>query len=231
MPRRTPKVQKVQIVPKRKKRSGPKITSILKNKTVAKLMYVDTVTIDPGAAAIAKHTFLANGLFDPDNTGTGHQSLMRDTYSDLYSTYRVLSSSLRVTPVATTNANNVPGLWGVYLDVNTSLDFSLATAVIEDKRNKTKWGMTIGNTSGANVSGNAKLNALVATFKGSRDLSPEGAHNTVLISQDPAANTEFSRFFHIWYGSIAGNNPGAATFLVELSHVVEYTGPKHLLQS
>lgn len=69
--KRSRKVQKVQIVKKKRKRKGPRITRMLKNKTVAKLRYVDLISVDAGSAAIASHVYSANGIFDPDVTGTG----------------------------------------------------------------------------------------------------------------------------------------------------------------
>lgn len=62
---------KVQIVKARRKRRGPKITRMLKDKTTAHLRYVDVVSLDTGAAAITSHVFRANSIFDPDFTTTG----------------------------------------------------------------------------------------------------------------------------------------------------------------
>lgn len=113
---------------RRRKRRGPKVTKLLKDKTTAHLRYVDTVTIDPGAASILKHTFSANGLFDPDITSTGHQPLMYDEYSALYKQYRVISSKIKITPVMTATGTGVPGFYGVFLDSDATLDYSLATS-------------------------------------------------------------------------------------------------------
>ena len=42
---------------------------------ICNLRYVDSLTIGPGGGAglSAHHFFRANGVFDPDFTGTGHQ--------------------------------------------------------------------------------------------------------------------------------------------------------------
>lgn len=37
------------------------------------------------------HLFRANGIFDPDVTGTGHQPLYRDQVADLYTNYTVIA--------------------------------------------------------------------------------------------------------------------------------------------
>lgn len=69
---RTSRVQKVVVVkPTRKRRRGPRLGALLSPKKMVKLRYVDTVSINPGAAAVLPHFFSANGIFDPDETGTG----------------------------------------------------------------------------------------------------------------------------------------------------------------
>jgi len=57
-------------------------------KTVA-LRYVDTVSIDGGVSSTGVYEFRANSIFDPDYTSTGHQPMFRDTYSAIYSQYKV----------------------------------------------------------------------------------------------------------------------------------------------
>jgi hypothetical protein len=49
------------------------------------------------AGAIATYFFSANGLFDPNITGTGHQPLGFDTMMTYYEQYTVLSAKISVT--------------------------------------------------------------------------------------------------------------------------------------
>jgi len=61
--------------------------------------YCDRFTIDPGAAgAPAVHIFSANGMYDPDITGTGHQPLGFDQWlPTFYNHYCVYKSTINVT--------------------------------------------------------------------------------------------------------------------------------------
>ncbi len=226
--RRSPKVQKVQIVKKkRRKRRGPKITPLVKNRTVAKLRYVDTISINAGSAAIASHVFRANGLFDCDVTGTGHQPHGFDQHTLLYSNYRVISSTIKVSPIAVSVSNLVPALYGVYRDKDSTLSYTLGTAVIEDKRNKGSWGLTSGITTSKFSNGN--LTQKTASFRGSRDLGPEERNASQLTSADPSGSEDV--FYMIWAASVLGNDPGAQAFMVQLDYVVEFTQPIFLAQS
>lgn len=47
----------------------------------------------------ARHIFRANGMFDPDQTGSGHQPLYFDTLMAVYQHYTVLRSRIKITPM------------------------------------------------------------------------------------------------------------------------------------
>ncbi len=63
-------VQKVQVV-KAKRKRRKRMDTLVKKKYTTKLQYADTISINPTSASIASHVYKANGLFDPDTTGTG----------------------------------------------------------------------------------------------------------------------------------------------------------------
>lgn len=222
--KRSPKVQQVMVVKPKRKRRGPRITRILKDKTTAHLCYVDAISLDTGTAAITSHVFRCNSIFDPDFTTTGHQPLMRDEYFLLYQSYRVLSSKIKVTPIPVTNDILLPSLYGVYQNESSSLIYSLGTSVIEDQRNKGSWGI-LGNQAEL-----AQFKSKSASFNAKRNLGADGMLNTTLQTSNPT-NVEDTAFFHIWSASIAGNNPGAVTFLVQMDFIVEYTDPAVLTPS
>lgn len=222
---------KVTIVKKpRRKKKGPKITKIMAQKMTIDLDYVDVVSIDAGSASIASHVFNAAGIFDPDETSTGHQPLGRDQYSAFFNKYRVLSSSIKVTPVVDAAANVVPALYGVFRDNDATLNFALGTHIIEDPRNTGGWGMHVGLASGVGHNGNAKLNQVRTNFNAKRDLAPEGLNDATIVGANPSGAVT-TTFYQVWASSILGNNPGSLDFLVEIKYRVEYTDPIFLAQS
>lgn len=58
---------------------------------LTKLRYVDTYALISTAGAIAKQVMYLNSTFDPDNSGSGHQPLYRDTYAGIYDQYAVVA--------------------------------------------------------------------------------------------------------------------------------------------
>lgn len=220
------RVQKVEVVkPKRKKR-GPKIQQLLQNKVTTKLKYVDLVTVDPGIAGIATHTFRANDTFDPDYSGTGHQPLAYDTYTTLYAKKRVLSSKITITPVHMDISDATPCMYGVFNDSDTSISYGNGLELIEDLRIKGKWGIA-GATDFMLV--NQSHMKRRASFN-VKQMGPEQRDNTSVVGASPDALD--SRYYQVWASGItAADNPSAQDFVVEIEYTVEFTQPIHLAQS
>lgn len=221
--------QKVMIVkPKRKKTRGPKITKLLKDKTVAKLRYVDSITLDPGAGGLVSHSFGSNDCYDPDVTGVGHQPLMWDEYVALYHQYRVLSSTIKVTPLAISTSNVIPALYGVFQDTDGSIGYSTALDLIEDMRVGKNYGVASG--FGSTGYTHVLLQSRKSKFLPLKQMGPEQAIDSYAVTGSPPADT--LSYYHIWAGAPDGTtNPGSNTFLVELEYVVEFTQPKTVTPS
>lgn len=64
---------------------------------LTRLRYVDTYTVSSVAGSIGKQVMYLNSTFDPDNSGTGHQPLYRDTYAAIYDQYAVVATKLTAT--------------------------------------------------------------------------------------------------------------------------------------
>lgn len=74
--------------------------------------YVETVYIGPGSAGLyTSYAFNANSLFDPNNTGFGHQPMFRDQMANEYSYYTVLRSSIVATIPPELNIALHAALW------------------------------------------------------------------------------------------------------------------------
>ncbi len=66
-------------------------------RTVTRLDYTDQFDIVCTSGVLSVYTFNSNGLYDPDQTGTGHQPLGFDQYAAQYNRYRVLKMDYQVT--------------------------------------------------------------------------------------------------------------------------------------
>lgn len=87
------------------------------------LSYCDTFSLNPGAGVAGAYVFAANGLYDPDISGVGHQVNGFDQYMALYNEYLVLGSTITIWLRNTDTAN--PIMWGIFLEdlATTDLDW------------------------------------------------------------------------------------------------------------
>lgn len=70
----------------------------------AVLRYSDYFNVATDSSGSIVQVFRGNSIFDPDETGTGHQPMFRDNYAAIYGRYLVRASKISVT------ATNVSGL-------------------------------------------------------------------------------------------------------------------------
>lgn len=123
VPRRRKRTYKRKRYYKRK-RSGPVSSYVSKpfgNKLRIVTRYVENqITINPGAAGIMdEYVFSANGLFDPNITGVGHQPIGFDQYMVMFDHYTVIGAKCTATFVNTDTGTSQQV--GIYVkDVNTT---------------------------------------------------------------------------------------------------------------
>jgi len=220
-------VQKVQVVKAKRKRRGPRVTKLLKEKTVAKLKYSDIVSVNAPAGGIAKHTFRCNSCHDPDETTIGHQPLLWDTYKTLYQNYRVLSSKIKASAIDPLVGDATPSLFGIFVDIDTALTFTTGPQVIEDMRNKGGWAI-YGQQRGFSVN-NLEQIARSSFNVSMLDANSRDTAHSQLVNP---SGTELARYYQLWVSAMtAVDEPSAAYFLIEMEFVVEFTSPIHVTQS
>lgn len=98
-----------------RKRRNPFSRTLTPNTWPIRLRYVETRRwITPGLASVGIYVFSANGLFDPDITGTGHQPRGFDQIMPLYNHWVVVSSKITVEFISpyeeNHNSNSVVGI-------------------------------------------------------------------------------------------------------------------------
>lgn len=69
------------------------------------LKYAESISLNPGAGTAVSYVFSANGLYDPNITGGGHQPVGFDQYMALYELYTVTASMIKVTFINQDTAN------------------------------------------------------------------------------------------------------------------------------
>lgn len=74
----------------------PHGASPVARKHVVRMKYVDVIDWNPSTLATQTQVFNMNGIFDPDQTGTGHQPYGYDQLAALFAHYRVFKFSWHI---------------------------------------------------------------------------------------------------------------------------------------
>jgi len=210
------------------KTAGPSVAFSIKetlpifpvSKTVTQQLYYESnLTMGGAAGILTKYVFSANGAYDPNITGTGHQMMGFDQMMLFYEQYVVLRSKIKVTFWSTTQT---PQRVAITLAPDTTTPASV-NDVVEN-------GLTV-----MSYCGNAQTNGM---FRGDAvlELTCDVAKYFGRSKKDLIAGTEF-------YGTAAANpieqvyfqvltwNPATATttgncFDVVMSFDIFYYEPR-----
>jgi len=186
--------------------------------------YAETVTRQSTTGTINQYVWSANGLYDPNITGTGHQPLYFDQLTAVYNHYTVLRSkiSIQVVPkIADATCNSMTCV--VYQS-----DSASAVLGTPENGKEMPWASwtqisTLSNTFGPQN----KLGLSFNAFKvfGSRALSDSELRGT--ISSNP---TEQSYFIFLFRDSEGVANC-TAIITVTIEYEAVWTEPKQIVSS
>lgn len=90
--------------------------------------YVETVTLTSTSGSLASNLFRCNGMFDPNQSGTGHQPMYFDELAAIYDHYTVIRSEIKIT-AALASTTKEGGVLAVYIDDDTTVANTLQTAL------------------------------------------------------------------------------------------------------
>lgn len=189
-----------------------------------KLRYVGHVQLNP-TTSLTAHRFGANGMFDPDDTGGGHQPLGFDQYAQFYNHYQVMGSRIKVTCTPTNQvAASAAVIWGISLSDGTTFSYTDDEHLLETGNTRYKI-LTLDNTHPstqyATFSARNFFNLAASTDTSREDIG-------ATFTQDPPELASF----HVWFKSMAPlGDPPAIDILAEIDYVALLTEPKILDKS
>lgn len=196
------------------------------NKFATKLRYQGLTTINPGVVGIAGvHVISANGLFDPDITGVGHQPRGFDQFMNMYDHYTVVGAKITV---------SYSQLFGnSYDSMQIGLSLKDSPAVYTDP-NDYQEGRNVRSGIMASTSANQASHTKTLTIHSSTKKFLGVSHplSSSIIRGDASANPAEGAYFHIWgapNNTVSDAPPLTINFRVE--YLVVFTEPKNPSQS
>jgi len=94
----------------------------------SRLKYAEQVTFTLNTSGLGSYIFSANGLYDPNITGTGHQPMYFDQLMTLYNHYTVTGSKIKVTPL---NSAALPTIWSLFKDDDAAILTTIPATAVE----------------------------------------------------------------------------------------------------
>jgi len=186
------------------------------------MRYVEEVSLTSTSGILTLHLFRANSVFDPNQTGTGHQPMGYDQMGTLYNHYVVLGAKITVHQLRTNTTAVLSQAIGIYLDDDTSTHTDY-TGFIESKKGQTKVSVSTNAQSGANV---VRGWYSPKKFFNIKDVKDNWTRIGASVGNNPAEEA----FFYLWYKTCDGST-SACNFLVQIDYIVEFAEPKTLGQS
>ncbi len=188
------------------------------------MRYVEVIQIDPSAGSTAKHAFRANSIFDPNQTGSGHQPLGHDQWEIFYNHYIVDKSTITVqfTP---TSANQDGSLFGIYLSDDLTTPTS-GLDIIEQGLATYKSGALGTNSAPSQMTVRNSFNA--KSMYNIKDIKDNFDRFGAAFGADPT-EVSFYTLFAQSLNSLAEPQPLFA--LVTIEYSVLLSEPKSLSQS
>ena len=211
-----------KIAKKRKVMSIPRTKKFITGRTLrANMRYAEGVTVTSAAVSktVGTHVFSANGLYDPNYTGIGHQPRGFDQLMALYDHYTVTNA--RIT-VRFTNVGQGRPYVGILIRDNTTAMVEMKDLFEYSDKKMSLKPMARGGTSqtgemGASISTSVNI----AKFLGrSNAMSDPELKGTLLNNPDEGV------FFHVVVVDPVQSVANEVSAIVEISYDVVFHEPK-----
>lgn len=175
------------------------------NTLITKLRYADTFAATGTTGARAINVYAANGIYDPDITGVGHQPLYRDNFANIYDQYVVLGSKITASFYPTTSTAAI--VVGIIGDDDSSVTSTVSVCMEQSN----SVSALLGTAGCPPVTLTRTYSAL--------------EHIGVRVKDDGySATAQSSNPTELWcYGLWAAAADGVSTITVNVKFEIEYT--------
>lgn len=191
---------------------------------MARLRYCEIISLDSVIGGNAQYNFLANDLYDPNSTSTGHQPLGFDQLMAYYDHFTVIGSKITVRVTPTSTSGLVPGIMGIVLSDNGSTvsGSSSVTHLLE------------GRQTGRNVRWVGDRDRMT-TYQMHKSFSHKKffckpSHGSEYKGSASGSPTE-KAYYEVFITSLNGNDPSAYVRTVTIDYIALFSEPKSIAQS
>lgn len=199
----------------RRKYSSMGVPSGMPKQRTAVLRYAEPITLTSPSGACARYFFKANDCYDPNSTGTGHQPISWDNWTNLYNRYVVVGSKITAYVTDNTASHSEPGLVGAYLTESSLGGSTDSSYMIEAK--KGVWRAITGGQRSTTIVG-SKFSA--RKFFNIKDVADNIDKLGAICTASPAEPA----YFCLWYATQSGVN-NTVNVQVVIDYIVHFSEP------
>lgn len=216
--------KKVKFV-KKVKSQAPRLKNIVNfgvafpKKAMMTHKYHDTtaLTIAAGGGVQTNYTFSANGMYDPNITGTGHQPFCFDQMAALYDHYVVIGSKITVKFAQYSTANNIMYV-SLFNNDDTTVTPSFDALAEQGTSKFTQLGV-----------GTSDIKTLTSKYSAKKYFGGSVLSNNVLQGSSAANPTEASNYTISLYSPTGGG--GTVQIEVFIEYIAIWTELKDIASS
>lgn len=195
-------------------------TPLLPLKKYGKLTYYDQNNFSTGAVQAGGYVFTANGLYDPNITGTGHQPMGFDQMMLFYEHYTVTKATLTVNFY--NNDVDDPVIVGCLIAPDVTIETNFSKLVENGMLNR-YW---ITEKGGNDPKHTFKISADISKINGKKDVKSEDD-----FRGDSASNPVEQSYFHLFAYNQTNVNVVNVLFEVVIEYEAVFTEPRKMIQS
>lgn len=178
--------------------------------------YITKIALNPGVGTFSGTVFSANGMYDPDISGTGHQPFHFDQLSELYNHYTVIGSKITVTFMAPDTTTQY--ICAIHTNAGTAIPTSI-TNVLEAR--EANWKYLSSSTAGGRVTVNRRCS--LKKFLSQKVMQEDQNAGTA------SGNPDEQVYFHVLVaGFDATTDPPVINAVVTIDYIAVWHEKKHI---
>jgi hypothetical protein len=194
------------------------------NKFGAKLRYVDSISVNPGAAGVAGvHVFRATSCYDPDYTSVGHQPRGFDQWMNMFYHFTVIGAKITCEFALTGQTDDRAVVCGVNLKDSAT--------TYSDKNNYTEGRNCRTKLLSGGAAGDARSCTLTMTYSPKKFLGQAHPLEGANLKGSATANPTEDSCFHVWAAPTGSADLETIAVHVRIDYLVIFTEPVQPSQS
>jgi len=178
----------------------------------AKLQYYSSCAVSSGASAAGAYIYSANGLFDPDVSGTGGQPMGFDQMMTFFNHYTVVAS--KITVIAQTNSTSLRSTCGLLVSGSSTATTNIEQLV--ENGDCQFYVLSYAGQFGGTATMTRRLN--IGRFQSVADVMDDPN-----MRGDSASNPAEQAYYHI----VCWNSASATVITVDCQVLIEYEAVFH----